>query len=619
MNKIKILIIMMFFLLPFNAQAATYYVDGTLSDDCDGTNYYYNIDNRSRVSGSGQIAWNDLASANSTLIAGDTVYIRGEAVDYQEYAVGNIIDGPEGICPDNSGTSDNYITYSVYPGEKVHLVGDTDTQSHLCIGIWINQKNYIKVTGVSDYNLKVSKMSHNICIGNRSGHTASNSSSYNEICYVLATNTFRTADWRAFFQANAIWKGSQYNHIHHCKFSYHGYLTELASGNEGDIIWIGTETSNDYQDYYNIIEDCEFACAGHSTFGLHSAKYTVVRNNYIHNEEWFEYSGSFYSYRNIISAGYYGNAGWNVFENNRIGYAGPNICAGKGGVGAKWCLSDSIIRCNSFFGNTSVAFGFYPGYANTKSNENYFYNNTFYHNGYNNNSMTILFAYNNGGILWDVVHSNVLKNNLFYDNYNNSVGKAVYDVGSPHGYGNMEDCQACGENQGCNTIENNFNDWDNSDGDPLFTNPDLTDPPSLILPDFSLQFSSSAINQGTYLTQAVGAGSSSTTLIVDDAHYFQDGKFGSASGCDPTKWPPNVDIQADWIAIGTLSNIVQISSINYESNTITLATPTTWDDNANIWLEKKSDGERVRYGTAPDMGAHEFVYIMPPTKLLIVK
>jgi hypothetical protein len=37
-----------------------------------------------------------------------------------------------------------------------------------------------------------------------------------------------------------------------------------------------------------------------------------------------------------------------------------------------------------------------------------------------------------------------------------------------------------------------------------------------------------------------------------------------------------------------------------------LASPVTWADNSRIWLFKNSKGERVLYGTAPNIGAHEF-------------
>jgi hypothetical protein len=68
-----------------------------------------------------------------------------------------------------------------------------------------------------------------------------------------------------------------------------------------------------------------------------------------------------------------------------------------------------------------------------------------------------------------------------------------------------------------------------------------------------------------------------------------------------------VTLFPDWIAIGSVTNIVKISSINYTTNTITLASPITWSNGASIWLYKDSWGNRVLYGTAPDIGAHPYV------------
>jgi hypothetical protein len=81
--------------------------------------------------------------------------------------------------------------------------------------------------------------------------------------------------------------------------------------------------------------------------------------------------------------------------------------------------------------------------------------------------------------------------------------------------------------------------------------------------------------------------------------FFQNGTWGSDLARGVTLFP-------DWIAIGTVGNVVQISSINYDTNVITLASPMTWADKAPIWLYKNSSGVRVLYGRAPDIGAHEF-------------
>jgi hypothetical protein len=156
-----------------------------------------------------------------------------------------------------------------------------------------------------------------------------------------------------------------------------------------------------------------------------------------------------------------------------------------------------------------------------------------------------------------------------------------------------------------------INNWLTTAGDPKFTNPDMSNILSQSLfplvhgyaansiPDLRLQSTSQCINAGTHLTQANGSGSSSTTLIVDDALYFQDGSWGSVLSHGVTVFP-------DWIAVGTVTNVVEIKSINYSTKRITLASSKTWADNAPVWLYKKSDGERVLYGSAPDIGAHEY-------------
>ena len=145
-------------------------------------------------------------------------------------------------------------------------------------------------------------------------------------------------------------------------------------------------------------------------------------------------------------------------------------------------------------------------------------------------------------------------------------------------------------------------------GDPTFVNPDVSDPNSTSLPDLRLLSDSGAIDKGSYLTQANGSGSNSTILIVDDALFFQDGTWGSSLS----------NTQADWIAIGAVENTVQVSSINYSTNTIFLTSPMMWSDNAPIWLYRTSEGKRVLYGDAPDIGAHEVASLSAPTGLKIV-
>jgi hypothetical protein len=299
----------------------------------------------------------------------------------------------------------------------------------------------------------------------------------------------------------------------------------------------------------------------------------------------------------------------NLAEGNRLGFASTNP-GNAGSSNLDFESPGNIGRYNFVYGGMDS--GIYFKWANTPTwgngtggVRNYVYNNTVYHNGHGWNPAVYggkSLAYNGQGIAQlnyssTVNSDNVIKNNLVYDNSQGDICELGW-------YGN-NNCTA----KPYDTVINN---WLTTNGDPKFINTDLTDPTSQNLfpsvhgyaatpiPDLGLQASSPAINGGAYLTQANGAGANSTTLVVDDVGYFQDGTWGSdlARG---------VTLFADWIAIGTVANAVQISSINYDTNTISLASPMTWSDGANIWLYKDSSGRRVLYGNAPDIGAYEYV------------
>lgn len=113
--------------------------------------------------------------------------------------------------------------------------------------------------------------------------------------------------------------------------------------------------------------------------------------------------------------------------------------------------------------------------------------------------------------------------------------------------------------------------------------------------DFHLTAGSPAIATGSYLTTANGSGSTSTTLIVNDASYFQDGTQGLTG------------VQADCISVTTAANPVCITAVNYSTNTLTLASAMTWSSGASIYLRSKSDGAIILNAAGPDIGAYQFV------------
>jgi hypothetical protein len=116
--------------------------------------------------------------------------------------------------------------------------------------------------------------------------------------------------------------------------------------------------------------------------------------------------------------------------------------------------------------------------------------------------------------------------------------------------------------------------------------------------DGTLQSASPARSNGVALTTASGSGSSSTSLTVANAHVFQPGWAGT---------------QADTIRVGALvsSPVVQISSINYSTNVITLASTISWANNDPVYLYKDSTGKVQLNNASPDVGAFQFVAAAP--------
>jgi hypothetical protein len=65
-------------------------------------------------------------------------------------------------------------------------------------------------------------------------------------------------------------------------------------------------------------------------------------------------------------------------------------------------------------------------------------------------------------------------------------------------------------------------------------------------------------------------------------------------------------VNSDCIAVGTASNHVCVTKVNYATNTLTLASSISRSDGQGVYLYKKSDGVQVLTGSAPDMGAYPY-------------
>ena len=398
--------------------------------------------------------------------------------------------------------------------------------------------------------------------------------------------------WRSDAKA----RPSLHNWMHHCTVHNIGYMYWGSNNAVDQQIGMMVEDGNDY----TTIEDCVFYHNGHANLEV-CGRYSVIKNNFMHNEGWLtndtghavaDYlpdtvgpaaSAKLWGHRNYCISSWTGEypAFYQLVEGNRFGTVGPPAENG-GGENLTIAGPSNIIRFNEMFNpiNNAVLFkqgGSGPYYAD----DNTFYNNTIFNAGRYNNAIAPSGIWQGYGIFapWGVGYYVRVRNAVVNNIVNSTHGSKEID---------MDDA--------VNTIANNFLA---ASGNPLFVNTDVTDPTSLTAPDLSLQAGSPCINAGTNLTLAVGSGSGSSTLTAANARFFQDGKWGATMARGVTLFP-------DWIAIGTVGNVVQISSINYDTNTITLASPMTWNDNSRIWLFKNSRGEKVLYGTAPNIGAHEF-------------
>jgi hypothetical protein len=115
----------------------------TVSASSQGNVYYVSSSNGSDSNvGSEAQPWRTIQKAAATLVAGDTVLIRGGT-----YVV-NGSDQPISVI--HSGTPTSYITIQSYPGENVTIQGDYDKSGNWAwYGIDIPGTSYIKISGLT--------------------------------------------------------------------------------------------------------------------------------------------------------------------------------------------------------------------------------------------------------------------------------------------------------------------------------------------------------------------------------------------------------------------------------------------------------------------------------------
>lgn len=287
-------------------------------------------------------------------------------------------------------------------------------------------------------------------------------------------------------------------------------------------------TSTDFSSH-NLIENNIFYRGGHHNLAVYSPN-NVVRNNYFHNAPWMPCNGrpdGLCGNRCVAVAGNLANH--NLIENNRFGFASTPV-DNKYGPGIEFAGDYNITRRNDFFDNGAAAVVLIDKFYNAR--DQYVYHNSMYHNGYRHANTRA-----HGGVVSIGTTRHFIRNNVMHDNKN---GNTVT--------GNLGGIEVVG-----NWMEQ---------GDPLFVDADHTQiGPFGPLPDLSLQSGSPVIDAAVELTTVHANDAGGSTLKVNDAHYFQDGTWGSVLS----------PVEADWIAVGDPANVSEIASISYSADEIHLS------------------------------------------------
>lgn len=466
--------------------------------------------------------WRTLAHANSRVVAGDTVSIRGGIYS-------------ESIAPARSGTESRRITYRAFSDEEVTLTG-------VYHGILMQDRAFVTVDGIDCRQTQT---------------------------FLLIDNSHDIWIRNCVFDQAALHKGgpkgirivnnSHHNRIQRCWIGRAGYVAVDESSrtglqDRGGLINIGNDVESNDDSHYNLIEDNILAYGSHHVLLLASS-YNVIRNNTFHNEAWMaDPTDPERKYGNRCIGGGGPNSSHNLIEYNRIAFAGPPP-DDDGAYGIERASPANIYRYNSIYHNGTAGIGLHSKWHGTTS-ENHVYANTFYRNGENEE----IEDFHKGGISIQNYNGveptgNVIRNNLFHRNItpdDRFHAQGVFAVG-----GNVRlEAQVVAGN------------WLEA-GDPLFMDVSTSaDPHSPNPPDFRLQASSPCIDAGTFLTRTRMSGRG-RELPVEDVGYFSDG-WGIV---------PGDDIQLEGSPV-----VVRVIHVDRDTKVLQLDGDLVWQDGQGVAL-----------------------------------
>jgi hypothetical protein len=490
--------------------------------------YYVSPPGNDSNSGTESSPWGTIQKAADTLAAGDTVIVQAGTYN-------------ERVTPARSGTPGNPITFLAGSGPRPKLRGFT-----------LNSRSHISVNG---FEITTSGFSSD----SNPSFLASGTTNIK----ILNNYIHDTSDIGLRSPPSSSASAKSFNM--HIKGNTFAYIGSPGSRTMAIQVW-GNGT---------LVEDNDFSHT-EDMVRVHG-HYIVVRNNTMHDTDEADAGGGHIdgvqsfcpsAYPGVEVATYLlveGNYHHNNPDSNSH-FALINATDSCGGTTEVILRQNRIFNLGStsYVSDTNQSFGSYHKY----------YNNTTLNGRLGSSGGTTI---NINGI----AHAAVI-NNIFVDAID-STSRKMYSLDSSGTSGG--DYNLAYMTSGSVT-------W----ADPIASEPHgIRDQNPLFVSstDFHLQSGSPARDAGGPLTTVVaGDSGSGTSLLVADAHFFQDGWAG---------------VNPDWVAVGTTGNVAQISSIDYSSNTLTLASSLARQAGDSVWLFKDSSGRQVLYGSAPDIGAFEYV------------
>ncbi len=346
---------------------------------------------------------------------------------------------------------------------------------------------------------------------------------------------------------------------------------------------------------YNLMEGNTVTKADHTLWAIKCGDYNIVRGNYFYNE--YQKIGEIYDCNDSANAdmNHFGILDVNATAHNIVEdniFAGTAVDTGGGPFnGIQLAGQRTIIRRNVFYKSEGTGIGL----AYYSQEAEYDLHNRIYHNVFYDNAGGAIVT----GRSQDADHfgDHIVKNNIMMNNRVMPLGWAD-NLDSGHQLSHRDMANFVFDH---NCIYTDILPPENSIYISYDTRVSVSEVqssfPSLYLDNnvlnpmfeeastynFLLQAGSQMIDAGSFLTSAAGAGTQSNQLVVADATYFSDG-FGIQIG--------------DMIQFAGQNDSVQVTGINYTTNTLTLNSAMNWNT---------GDGVALKYaGTRPDIGAFEY-------------